>query len=100
MKERINSPLRALDGHYMRLVWPLSLARLVSWGAIYYSFTLFLEPMEADLGFARTELTGALTLGLLISGISSLPVGALIDKGHARVLMTVASLIGSVLLLA
>jgi predicted MFS family arabinose efflux permease len=90
----------ALDRRYPRLVWPLSLAQLVSWGAIYYSFTLFLEPMEADLGLARTELTGALTLGLLISGVGSLPVGALIDKGHARVLMTAASLIGSALLLA
>jgi predicted MFS family arabinose efflux permease len=100
VKQRTISALRALDRRYVRLVWPLSLAQLVSWGAIYYSFTLFLEPMEADLGLARTELTGALTLGLLISGIGSLPVGALIDKGRARVLMTVASLIGSVLLLA
>ena len=94
------SGLIAPNRRYVRLVWPLSFAQLVSWGAIYYSFTLFLEPMEAELGVARTELTGALTLGLLISGLGSLPVGALIDKGHARVLMTVASLIGSVLLLA
>lgn len=94
------SGLFAPNRRYVRLVWPLSFGQLVSWGAIYYSFTLFLEPMEAELGVARTELTGALTLGLLISGIGSLPVGALIDKGHARVLMTVASLIGSALLLA
>ncbi len=94
------SGLIAPNRRYVRLVWPLSFAQLVSWGAIYYSFTLFLEPMEAELGVARTDLTGALTLGLLISGIGSLPVGALIDKGHARVLMTVASLIGSALLLA
>ena len=94
------SGLIAPNRRYVRLVWPLSFGQLVSWGAIYYSFTLFLEPMEAELGVARTDLTGALTLGLLISGIGSLPVGALIDKGHARVLMTVASLIGSALLLA
>ncbi len=94
------SGLIAPNRRYVRLVWPLSFAQLVSWGAVYYSFTLFLEPMEAELGVARTDLTGALTLGLLISGIGSLPVGALIDKGHARVLMTGASLIGSVLLLA
>ena len=94
------SGLIAPSRRYVRLVWPLSFAQLVSWGAVYYSFTLFLEPMEAELGVARTDLTGALTLGLLISGIGSLPVGALIDKGHARVLMTAASLIGSILLLA
>ena len=94
------SGLIAPNRRYVRLVWPLSFGQFVSWGAVYYSFTLFLEPMEAELGVARTDLTGALTLGLLISGIGSLPVGALIDKGHARILMTVASLIGSVLLLA
>ena len=84
----------------LRLVWPLSAAQLVSWGTIYYSFTLFLEPMERDLGLARTELTGALTLGLLVAGLCSLPVGALIDRGHARLLMTGASLFGGLLLLA
>ncbi len=83
-----------------RLVWPLSVAQLVSWGTLYYGFTLFLEPMEADLGLARTELTGALTVGLLISGVCSIPVGALVDRGYARQLMTGASLAGGVLLLA
>ena len=68
------SGLIAPNRSYVRLVWPLSFAQLVSWGAVYYSFTLFLEPMEAELGVARTDLTGALTLGLLISGIGSLPV--------------------------
>ena len=85
---------------FARLVWPLSLAQLISWGSIYYSFTLFLEPMEAELGLARTELTGALTAGLLVAGVCSLPVGALIDRGHARLLMTGASLLGGALLAA
>ena len=85
---------------FARLVWPLSAGQLISWGSIYYSFTLFLEPMEAELALARTELTGALTLGLLVAGLCSLPVGALIDKGHARLVMTLASVLGGVLLLA
>lgn len=85
---------------YACLVWPLSVAQLISWGTIYYSFTLFLTPMEAELGLTRTELTGALTLGLLLAGVCSFPVGALIDKGHARVVMTGASLLGGLLLLA
>lgn len=82
------------------LVWPLSIAQLISWGSIYYGFTLFLEPMEADLGLARTELTGALTVGLLVSGLCSIPVGALVDRGRAREVMTGASLLGGILLIA
>ena len=85
---------------YATLVWPLSLAQLISWGTIYYSFTLFLTPMEAELGLTRGDLTGALTLGLLLAGACSFPVGALIDKGHARPVMTGASLLGGALLLA
>lgn len=85
---------------FARLVWPLSLVQLISWGSVYYSFTLFLEPIEAELGLARTELTGALTAGLLVAGLCSLPVGALIDRGHARLLMTGASLLGGALLAA
>lgn len=90
----------SLSADAARLVWPLSVAQLVSWGTLYYGFTLFLEPMEADLGLARTELTGALTVGLLISGVCSIPVGALVDRGHARLLMSGASLAGGVLLIA
>ena len=37
------SGLIAPNRRYVRLVWPLSFGQLVSWGAVYYSFTLFLE---------------------------------------------------------
>src|SRR5437588_642352 len=40
------------------LVWALSLAQLVSWGSIYYGFSLFVVPMEAELGWSRTRLVG------------------------------------------
>jgi MFS family permease len=100
MKRPSIAAVIAPGGAYTGLVWPLSLAQLVSWGSIYYSFTLFVAPMEAELGLERTELTGALTLGLLVSGACSLPVGALIDKGYARALMSAASVLAGVLLLA
>jgi hypothetical protein len=72
------------------LVWPLWLARLISLGAIYHSFTPFLTPREAELGPTRRELTGASTLGLPLAGDCSFPVAAPIDKGHARPAKTAA----------
>ena len=43
--------------HPWRLVWLLSVGQLVSWGTFYYGFSLFVEPMERELGWSRTDLT-------------------------------------------
>ena len=82
------------------LVWALSAAQLVSWGSIYYSFSLFVVPMEAELGWSRTTLNGALSLGLLLSGIAAYPVGAWIDRGGGRSVMSLGSALAVVLLAA
>src|SRR5229473_8514713 len=81
------------------LVGALAVAQLVSWGSIYYGFSLFVVPMEAELGWSRTALNGALSLGLLMSGLFAYPVGSWIDRRGGRALMTFGSLIGAGLLL-
>jgi len=80
------------------LVWALSLAQLVAWGSIYYGFSLFVVPMEAELGWSRISLNGALSLGLLMSGLFAYPVGSWIDRHGGRALMTIGSLLGAGLL--
>ena len=82
------------------LVWTLAAAQLVSWGSLYYSFSLFVIPMQRELGWSKTELNGALSLGLLITGLSGLPVGAWIDRRGGRALMTLGSLSAAALLFA
>lgn len=82
------------------LVWALAAAQLVSWGALYYSFSLFVVPMESELGWSRTAQNGALSLGLLVAGIVAYPVGAWIDRHGGRLLMSAGSLLGAVLLAA
>jgi len=82
------------------ILWVLSLGQLISWGLVYYTFPLFVVPMEKELGWSRNEMFGALSAGLLVAGLSSIPVGAWIDKGHARLLMTTGSALAAVLLLA
>ena len=88
----------------MRRGWPLvaalAVAQLVSWGTIYYSFSLFVVPMEAELGWRRETINGALSLGLMVSGLMAYPVGALIDRGRARAVMTAGSLLAAALLAA
>lgn len=82
------------------ILWMLSLGQLISWGLVYYTFPLFVVPMTEELGWSRSALFGALSAGLLVAGLASIPVGALIDRGHGRLLMTVGSLGAAALLLA
>jgi MFS family permease len=80
------------------ILWMLSIGQLISWGLVYYTFPLFVAPMSAELGWSRSELFGALSAGLLVAGLFSIPVGAWIDRGHGRVLMTGGSLLAALLL--
>jgi MFS family permease len=82
------------------ILWVLSLGQLITWGLVYYTFPLFVVPMEKDLGWSRNEMFGALSSGLMVAGLCSIPVGAWIDKGHGRLLMTGGSLLAAALMLA
>ena len=77
----------------------LSITETVSWGILYYGFPVMLRPMEADLGFSRVEITGALSIGLLTSALGALPIGRWIDRHGAREIMTLGSILGTALLL-
>jgi MFS family permease len=78
----------------------LAVTETISWGIIYYAFTVFLTPMEADLGWSRAELTGGFSLMLLVMGAMAFPVGAWIDQHGARWLMTLGSVAASLLVIA
>ena len=80
------------------ILWMLSLGQLISWGLVYYTFPLFVAPMGEELGWSRSALFGALSAGLLVAGMCSIPVGAWIDRGHGRALMTGGSLLAAALL--
>lgn len=80
------------------ILWVLSLGQLITWGLVYYTFPLFVVPMEKELGWSRNELFGALSAGLLVAGLCSIPVGAWIDRGHARLLMTGGSLLAAAMM--
>ncbi|ACD14641.1 MFS transporter [Burkholderia cepacia] len=79
--------------------WALALAQLVSWGSVYYSFSLLVVPMEQTMGWSRTSTNAALSLGLLVSGFVAYPVGKWIDHGLGRRIMAIGSLIAAAMLL-
>lgn len=85
-------PSGANAGHDRRLVVWLSLAQLITWGSVFYTFALLLEPVERELGLTRVQSSLAFSLALLAEGLFAYPVGRWIDRGHERAVMTGGSL--------
>jgi MFS family permease len=82
------------------LVVVLGLTETISWGVLYYAFSVLLTPMEADLGWSRGATTGAFSLALVLSGLAAIPVGRWLDRHGARLLMTLGGCAGTLLVLA
>ena len=96
--------MTALSAHNTRyqvgLVGWLSLAQLISWGSVFYTFTLIMGPVERELGLSRVESSLAFSLALLAEGLMAYPVGRWIDRGHERAVMTGGSMLAGLCLLA
>ena len=74
----------------------LSLTEITSWGILYYTFPVFLGPMEQTLHWSQASLTGAFSLALLVSGLMAVPVGRWLDRTRSpRALMAAGSLLGA-----
>lgn len=78
----------------------LAITETISWGIVYYAFTVFILPMETELGWSKAQLTGGFSLSLLVAGALAFPVGAWIDRHGARFLMTLGSILASLLVIA
>jgi MFS family permease len=85
-------PVSPEHRHDARLVGWLSLAQLITWGSVFYTFALLMAPVERELGLSRAESSLAFSLALLAEGLLAFPVGRWIDRGHERAVMTAGSL--------
>jgi MFS family permease len=85
--------------HDRRLAGWLSLAQLITWGSVFYTFALLMEPVERELSLNRAQSSLAFSLALLAEGALAYPVGRWIDRGHERLVMTGGSLLVGVCLL-
>lgn len=78
----------------------LGIAQICSYGTIYYAFPLIVVAMQQELGWSKSDLYGALTLGLLLAAALAYPVGLAIDRGYGRRVMVWCSLAAAVLFVA
>jgi MFS family permease len=65
------------------------------WAGMFYLFPALLLVWERDLGWSKTELSGAFTLALVVSAVLAPGVGRIIDRGFGSRLFTGSAILGS-----
>jgi MFS family permease len=99
--ERQTAPLSDVGQKpFWPITLPLAIAETIVWAAYYYSFPALLLVWERDLGWSKTELSGAFTLALIVSAVLAPLVGRLIDRGQATLTFAGSALAAAVLLVA
>jgi MFS family permease len=83
-----------------RALVALCISEITSWGVLYYAFPVVLEPLTEDTGWSAETALSAFSTGLLVSAVSAVPVGRLLDRYGPRPLMTSGSVLGVAALLA
>ena len=76
-------------------VWVLGITQIVSWGTLYYAFSVFLHPTGAAQSWTQEQMVAAWSLSLLVSGICAYPVGRLIHRFGGRGVMSVGSVLAA-----
>ena len=82
------------------IVYTLAFTETISWGVVYYAFSVFIVPLEQEFGWSRAQISGAFSVALLVSGLMAVPAGFWLDHYGPRGLMTVGSIAAAVLFYA
>lgn len=77
-------------GYWIILVCFLSL--FILYGAGYFAFSLFIRPLQADLGWSRGEIMVAFTILFLIQGVASPFIGKVVDRYSAKKVIAIGAL--------
>lgn len=77
------------------MVFALSVTTATSFGALYYSFSVFVTPLEDEFGWSRAAITGAFSAATLTSGLAGLVIGRITDRFGPRLVMTFGSVLAT-----
>jgi len=80
---------------YAATVSALAIGQLLCWATLYYGFSSFVLPMMRELAWSKPVVMGAFTLGLTAWGLSTYAMGAAVDRGHGRAVMTSGAVLGA-----
>ncbi len=83
-----------------KMIVVLAITELISYGVLFYSFTIFIKPMQSELGWLSAEITGGYSLSLGITALCAIVVGYRLDRSGPRWIMTAGSCLAALLVLA
>ncbi|MGR6923418.1 MFS transporter [[Actinomadura] parvosata] len=82
------------------MIGALAITQTAGYGILYYAFSVFIPPMSRELHAGVAQLTGAITLSVLLSGLVAPLIGRWLDRHGGRGLMTLGSVLGALAVLA
>ena len=88
---------RSAQSWKSRPVVALAATTTVGYGVLFYAYGVLLVPMEADLHWSRSFLTGAFSGALLVSALLTVAVGRWLDRHAPRPLFMGGALAAVVL---
>ena len=80
-------------------LWAVSLGETLAWAGLFYLFPASLIRWKLHFDWSISELSGGLMIALVVSAITGIGSGKLIDKGLGRELMSGGVVLGGVSLL-
>ncbi len=72
------------------------LCNIITFGCGFYSFSLFVTPLQQQLGWGRGDVMAGFTIFFLTMGLVSPQAGRLVDRYGARVVMVVGAAVAGV----
>ena len=80
-------------------MYALAVTQIISWGTMFYAFSVLLASIEQEMHWSRDAIVGAFSLSVLMTGLAAAPVGALVDRIGGRMVMSLGSLFAAAILL-
>ena len=71
----------------------LAVTQIVTWGSLYYAFSIVAPDIGRETGWSPTLVFGAFSWSLLIAGLVATPVGILLDRHGGRFVMGAGSVV-------
>lgn len=83
-----------------RTICILAPTQIISWGSLYYAFSILGPGIRKELGWSTALVFGAYSWSLLVAGLVATPVGILLDRHGGRGVMGAGSVLCGVGLVA
>jgi MFS family permease len=81
----------------MQRTWPivgiLAITQILSWGAMYYAFSILAPAISVALAMRAELVYGAFSWSLLVAGLVATPAGMLLDRCGGQWVMAAGSLV-------